>query len=133
MTKRKVEAPDRPEDCVSIAQKVAFSLMVREKFEALANDPWSAPSDLGVLMDRYPHDPAMPWTHRMGGGMGAQRKIETRDRAAGARCRMTIGRRGSHLALIWNASPNNAKPAANRRPKIFAATIIGSNASTTKH
>jgi hypothetical protein len=63
MTKPKVEAPDDPAACITIAQKVAYSMMVRAKFEALADDPWSAPSDLGVLMDPYPHDPAMPWTH----------------------------------------------------------------------
>jgi hypothetical protein len=59
---KKVEPPDNPADCHSTAQRVAYSLMIRETFEALADNPWSAPSDLGDLMDRYPYDPAMPWT-----------------------------------------------------------------------
>ena len=60
MTKRKI--PERAKDCVTIADKVAFSLMVRSKYDALNADPWSAPSDIDAIMDRYA-DPNCPWSH----------------------------------------------------------------------
>ena len=65
MTKRKVEAPERPEDCHTIAQKVAYSMRLREIYEEQVCGPgWSSPpSALSDFLDRYPYDPAMPWTH----------------------------------------------------------------------
>ena len=59
MTKRKI--PERAKDCVTLADKVAFSLMVREAWEALADNPWSVPSDLHEVIDRY-DDPDCPWS-----------------------------------------------------------------------
>jgi hypothetical protein len=61
MTKRKVEAPQHARDCKTLAEKVAFSLMVREKWQELSENPWSCPSDIHEIIDRY-DDPACPWS-----------------------------------------------------------------------
>ena len=37
MAKRKVEVPQRARDCVTLADKISFSMMIREKLEALSN------------------------------------------------------------------------------------------------
>jgi hypothetical protein len=63
MTKRKVEPPDDPAACVTIAQKVAYSVKIREKYEALQGAPWAGPEQLTEIMDRYPFDARYPWTH----------------------------------------------------------------------
>jgi hypothetical protein len=63
MTKRKVEAPERPEDCHSTAQKVAYSMRLREIYEEQVCGPNSPPSALSDFLDRYPYNPAMPWRH----------------------------------------------------------------------
>lgn len=58
--KRKV--PERPEDCVTIADKVAFSNMMRERYDKLAEYD-SKPSDI-LDFDRFPPlDPRYPWMH----------------------------------------------------------------------
>jgi hypothetical protein len=59
MTKRKI--PERARDRKTLADKVAFSLMVREKWEALADDPWSCPSDIHAIIDKY-DDEKCPWS-----------------------------------------------------------------------
>jgi hypothetical protein len=51
MPKRRI--PERAKDCVSLADKIAFSLMVREKFETLREDPWAGPEQFSALMDEY--------------------------------------------------------------------------------
>jgi hypothetical protein len=59
MAKRKI--PERPQDCVTINDKVAYSNMVRELWE---NIPYDAPpSGVSDLLDKYPFDPAYPWSH----------------------------------------------------------------------
>jgi hypothetical protein len=63
MTKRKVEAPERPEDCHTIAQKVAFSMKRRELYEQIVGDWNSPPSALSDFLDRYPIIESMAWTH----------------------------------------------------------------------
>ena len=66
MTKRrKVEAPDNPADCITIAQKVVYSMALGELYEEQVCGPgWSSPpSALTDFYDRHPYDPAMPWTH----------------------------------------------------------------------
>jgi hypothetical protein len=60
---KKHKAPERAKDCVTIADKVAFSLMVREKFEALRGEPWAGPAEFSALMDEYEEDNAFPWAH----------------------------------------------------------------------
>jgi hypothetical protein len=64
MTKRKVEAPERPEDCHTIAQKVAYSMRLRELYEEQVCAPgWnSLPSALTDFYDAHPTIESMPWT-----------------------------------------------------------------------
>jgi hypothetical protein len=57
----KRKTPERAKDCITIADKIAFSLMVRAKWEALNDDPWSPPSDIHAIIDTY-HDPDCPWS-----------------------------------------------------------------------
>ena len=58
---RKVKVPERPQDCKTLLEKVGYSNMVREQFESIPFDaPPSAHSD---LLDKYPFDPARPWSH----------------------------------------------------------------------
>jgi hypothetical protein len=61
MAKRKI--PERAKDCVSTADKIAFSMMVRARYEALQGDPWSGPEQLSALMDEFQEDSAFPWAH----------------------------------------------------------------------
>jgi hypothetical protein len=60
MAKRKV--PERAKDCKTLAEKIAFSQMVRSKWEALNGNPWSCPSDIDAIVDTY-DDPDCPWSH----------------------------------------------------------------------
>lgn len=62
MTKRKVEAPERPEDCHTIAQKVAYSMRLREIYEATVCAFDAPPSALSDFLDRYPYNRRYPWT-----------------------------------------------------------------------
>lgn len=59
MTKRKV--PERACDCVTLQDKISFSLMVAEKLEALNDKFWSGPTEWAEIMDRY-DDPNCPWS-----------------------------------------------------------------------
>jgi hypothetical protein len=64
MSKKKHKQPEilqRPEDCKTIEQKLAYSSMMRERWESIEYDePPSAILDF----DRFPMpDPSMPWTH----------------------------------------------------------------------
>jgi hypothetical protein len=61
--KRKVEAPDNPADCHTIAQQVAFSMRRRELYEQIVCGWNSPPSALSDFQDRFPYIPSMPWTH----------------------------------------------------------------------
>jgi hypothetical protein len=63
MTKPKVEAPDDPAACITIAQKVQFSLKRREIYEATVCAYDAPPSALDSFLDRYPIIESMPWTH----------------------------------------------------------------------
>lgn len=58
----KFKVPERAEDCKTIREKVAYSMMVREQYETIVCSHNSLPSDLGVFQDRFPYDPAMPWS-----------------------------------------------------------------------
>jgi hypothetical protein len=64
MTKRKVEAPDNPADCHTIAQKVAYSMRLRELYEEqVCGGGWnSPPSALSDFYDAHPVIESMPWT-----------------------------------------------------------------------
>jgi hypothetical protein len=65
MTKRrKVEPPDDPADCHTIAQKVAYSMRLREIYEEQVLGPgWSSPpSALSDFYDAHPFIESMPWT-----------------------------------------------------------------------
>jgi hypothetical protein len=61
MSKKKPKIPQRPEDCKTIEQKLAYSTMLRERWESIGYDePPSAILDF----DRFPMpDPSMPWTN----------------------------------------------------------------------
>ena len=61
---KKHKCPERADQCVTLADKIAFSLMVRARYEALQGDPWAGPEQLSALMDEY-HDPDgnFPWSH----------------------------------------------------------------------
>jgi hypothetical protein len=59
---KKHKIPERAKDCVTLADKVAFSLMVRSKWQELSENPWSCPSDIHEVIDRY-HDENCPWSH----------------------------------------------------------------------
>jgi hypothetical protein len=59
---KKHEAPERADQCVTLADKIAFSLAVRAKFDALRDDPWAAPEEFSALMDQY-DDPDCAWSH----------------------------------------------------------------------
>ena len=48
-------------DCKTLAEKIAFSLMVAEKLEALNDKFWSGPCEWAAIMDKY-HDPNCPWS-----------------------------------------------------------------------
>lgn len=61
MTKRKVEVPQHARDCKTIAEKVAFSLMIAEKLDASNDVFWSGPCEWAAIMDKY-HDPDCPWS-----------------------------------------------------------------------
>lgn len=61
MTKQ-IKPPDNPADCITIAQKVAYSMMVREQYELIVCSPTSMPSDLGIFQDRFPYDERYPWS-----------------------------------------------------------------------
>ena len=39
MTKRKVEVPQRARDCKTLAEKVAFSMMVGEEWQKMRENP----------------------------------------------------------------------------------------------
>jgi hypothetical protein len=60
MAKRKI--PERAKDCKTLADKIAFSLMVRAKWEELSENPWSCPGDIHAIIDTY-DDPDCPWSH----------------------------------------------------------------------
>lgn len=57
----KTKIPARAKDCVTTSDKIAFSLMVRSKWEELNDDPWSPPSAIHAIIDTY-HDPNCPWS-----------------------------------------------------------------------
>jgi hypothetical protein len=57
--KRKM--PERPEDCKTLLQKIAFSNMVRELWESIPYD--APPSAIGDLLDKFPYNPDYPWSH----------------------------------------------------------------------
>ena len=59
---KKRKTPERAKDCVTLADKIAFSLMVRAKFDALRDNPWSCPSDIHAILDAY-DDPDCAWSH----------------------------------------------------------------------
>jgi hypothetical protein len=54
--------PERAKDCVTLADKIGFSLMVREKWQQLSDNPWSCPSDIHAIIDAY-DDPDCAWSH----------------------------------------------------------------------
>ena len=64
MTKRKIKIPDNPADCVTIAQKVGYSMRLRELYEEQVCGPgWnSPPSALSDFYDAHPFIELMPWT-----------------------------------------------------------------------
>jgi hypothetical protein len=73
--KRKI--PERARDCVSLADKIAFSLMVREKWEALRGDPWAGPEQFSSLMDEWEADcEKYPWAHPEWGATRARAEEE---------------------------------------------------------
>ena len=53
----------RPEDCVTVAQKVRYSLFVRAQWEALDDLEWEKPSDAMDLIDRYGDPQKYAWAH----------------------------------------------------------------------
>jgi hypothetical protein len=53
----------RPQDCTTLADKINYSLAVRERYEQLVEAPYSKPSDLSDFYDRYPTIEECPWTH----------------------------------------------------------------------
>jgi hypothetical protein len=59
---KKHKGPERADQCVSLADKIAFSLMVRSKLQALSDDPWSCPSDYYDMINKY-HDENCAWSH----------------------------------------------------------------------
>jgi hypothetical protein len=61
MTKRKVEVPQRARDCKTLAEKVAFSMMVGEEWQKMRENPSFAPSDIHSVIDRF-DDPDCPWS-----------------------------------------------------------------------
>ena len=50
MSKRH-KAPERPQDCVTLADKIAFSDMMRERWQSI---PYDAPPDAILDFDKYP-------------------------------------------------------------------------------
>jgi hypothetical protein len=61
---KKHKAPSRAADCKSLQDKIAFSLMVRDRYQALQGDPWAGPEQLSLLMDQYGTDyENYPWAH----------------------------------------------------------------------
>jgi hypothetical protein len=64
MAKKKHKCPERADQCVTLADKIAFSLMVRSKIEALQGDPWAGPEQFSDLWDQYGTDyESYPWCH----------------------------------------------------------------------
>jgi hypothetical protein len=59
MTKRKI--PERARDCVTLAEKVAFSMMVEQEWQKMRENPAFAPSDIHDVIDKY-DDPDCPWS-----------------------------------------------------------------------
>jgi hypothetical protein len=58
---RKVKVPARPQDCKTVAEKVAYSNMIHERWESIDYD--APPSEI-LDFDKFPmDDPSMPWTH----------------------------------------------------------------------
>jgi hypothetical protein len=53
----------RPQDCKTIAEKVKFSMAVRERYEELVQSPAMAPSDLTEFWDQHPILEQFPHTH----------------------------------------------------------------------
>jgi hypothetical protein len=69
MVKRKV--PERPQDCVTLLQKIAFSNAMRKKWESV--DPDAPPSEIF----NFPMpDPAYPWSHPEWATQTAQRRTK---------------------------------------------------------
>jgi hypothetical protein len=66
MTKKRKQpdVPQRPEDCKTIRQQVAYSLRLRELYEEQVCGPgWSSPpSALTDFYDAHPVIESMPWT-----------------------------------------------------------------------
>ena len=61
---RRHKAPERADQCVTLADKISFSLAAREKWEALRGDPWAGPEQFSALMDEYEADlEKYPWVH----------------------------------------------------------------------
>jgi hypothetical protein len=62
MTKRKI--PERAADCLSLQDKIGFSLRMHDRLEALQGDPWAGPEQFSALMDEYEFDlDKYPWAH----------------------------------------------------------------------
>jgi hypothetical protein len=59
----KHKAPNKPEDCHTLQEKMAYSLMVGQAYEKLVNRYDAKPSDLSDFFDRFPLDERYPWSH----------------------------------------------------------------------
>jgi hypothetical protein len=53
----------RPQDCLTLKAKVAYSMMLAEAYERIVCDYNAPPSALSDFHDKYPYNPTMPWTH----------------------------------------------------------------------
>jgi hypothetical protein len=70
---RKVKVPERPEDCKTLLEKIAYSNAMRERWESV--DPDAPPSEIF----KFPMpDPAYPWAHPEWAAHYAQAELKNR-------------------------------------------------------
>lgn len=53
----------RLQDCVILADKVAYSQAIRAEWDKLAEGPNAKPFAISELLDKFPIDARYPWSH----------------------------------------------------------------------
>jgi hypothetical protein len=62
MAKRKRKIPNDPAECFTLAEKVAYSMRLKEIYDKTVCAWDSPPSALTAFQDKHPYNPALPWT-----------------------------------------------------------------------
>jgi hypothetical protein len=60
---KKQRIPKTPADCVTIGDKVAYGLWLRQLYEETVFACDAPPSALTEFQDLHPYDPRYPWSH----------------------------------------------------------------------